>query len=314
MNPRKDGFVPPPALLWDWLAAYLFGLSPAPGTNLFWDGKYGGAIGGYGMPILSGQSLMTMLGAEISRYFHPLAIPQSVPTAFYAWALHAEYFVIGLSLAMAIWFARKERMAAVLVTGLFTVIFGMALIVARKYAGYSLLTLPWMAFLVGHAVSKIDGQFTPIGSIARRRIWRGSLAATGVLLLFMGTKAVIAQGMNPLPYVRVCHELDRIIPVGSRVLGPGQFWLSLPGRDYRDSNFLIFEKWLTNSSLHVGPALDRVQPDFIIVDEALNRLLVHYAQHGSHHTFSLVSRVQNQEPGKELLVLKVRSTQEKPPF
>jgi hypothetical protein len=89
------------------------------------------------------------------------------------------------------------------------------------------------------------------------------------------------------------------------VLGPGQFWLNLPGRDWRDSNFLIFEKWLTNSSRHVGPALDRLRPDFIVVDGALNRLMTSYVQYGPHHSFFLMDRIQDQEPGKELLVLQV---------
>lgn len=272
--------------------------------------KIWGGYWGYGMPILSGQSLLSMLGSEISRYLHPSAIPQSVPTAAYALALQAEYTVVGLSLVLALWHTRKERVEAVLVTGLLTAIFGMSLIVARKYAGYSLLTLPWMALLVGRAVSRHDAQMTTAGANARTRVWHGGLATTGVVFLFLGTKAVTAQAMHPLPYIRVCHDLERWIPAGSRVLGPGQFWLNLPGRDWRDSNFLIFEKWLTNSSRHVGPALDRIRPDFIVVDDALNRLLGHYAQRGSHHTFALVARVKDQEPGKELLLLKVHNTRE----
>jgi 4-amino-4-deoxy-L-arabinose transferase-like glycosyltransferase len=242
--------------------------------------KIWGGYWGYGMPILSGQSLLSMLGAEIARYLHPSAIPQSVPTATYAWALHTEYAVVGLSLVLAIWHARKERVEAVLVTGLLTVIFGMSLIVARKYAGYSLLTLPWMALLVGLAVSRHKEWMTTACSKERARFWRGGLAMVGIVLLLLGTKAVTAQAMNPLPYIRVCQDLEHWIPAGSRVLGPGQFWLNLPGRDWRDSNFLIFEKWLTNSSRHVGPALDRIRPDFIVVDDALNRLLGHYAQRG----------------------------------
>ncbi len=308
----------------EWVrSAYVLSLGMVCGLTVWiiscpWDEfllgwKIWGGYWGYGMPILSGQSLLTMIGAEISRYLHPPVFPQSAPSAVYSWALRAEYAVIGLSMALAVWRARKDRTEAVLVTGLLTVIFGMSLIVARKYAGYSLLTLPWMAFLVGRAVSRVETQMKTSGSNTQTRLWRGSIVAIGALLLFLGTKAVTAQAMNPLPYIRVCHDLEKQIPAGSKVLGPGQFWLSLPERDWRDSNFLIFEKWLTNSSRHVGPALDRLRPDFIVADDALNRLLAHYAQHSPQHTFSLVARVEDQEPGKALLILKVRPSNPPPP-
>lgn len=267
--------------------------------------KTWGGYWGYGMPILSGQSLLTMIGAEISRYLHPLPIPQSLPSISYTLSLQVEYAVVGFCLIVALRRARKDPVDAVMVTGLLTVIFGMSLIVARKYAGYSLLTLPWMAFLVGHTVSLLQKAGGDAGSRRRRKYGLGSFATATIVFLFFGTKAVIDQFRDPLPYLRICRQLEQRIPPGSRVLGPGQFWLNLPGCDWRDSNFLVFEKWLTNSSRHVGPALDRLRPDFIVVDGALNRLMTSYVQYGPHHSFFLMDRIQDQEPGKELLVLQV---------
>ncbi|MBK8871465.1 MAG: glycosyltransferase family 39 protein [Elusimicrobia bacterium] len=267
--------------------------------------KIWGGYWGYGLPILSRRSFLSIIGAEAIRYIHPPSIPQSVPTPYYAGTLQVEYALVALSLGFALWRSKRQRVEAVLVTGIFTVFFGMSLLVARKYAGYSLLTLPWMALLVGRAISG-DG-------IGTGRLGRSGMIAAGCALLFFGTKAVTDQAADPLPYVRTCGDLERFIPVGSRVLGPGQFWLGLPGRDWRDSNFLTFEKWLTHSTRHVGPALDRLRPEYVVVDGQLNSLLQHYVQRGALHEFSLLSRVEDQEIGKELFVLHVRPKKSGPP-
>jgi hypothetical protein len=181
----------------------------------------------------------------------------------------------------------------------------MALIVARKYAGYSLITLPWMALIVGRAISGF--------ALGTNRLGRTGLILAGCVMLFFGTKAVTDQAASPLPYIRTCRDMERFIPVGSRILGPGQFWLGMQGRDWRDSNYLIFEYWLTHSSRHVGPALDRLRPGYVVVDAPLNRLLRDYVQRGAFHEFSLLARIEDQEKGKELFVFQVHPINQGPP-
>lgn len=267
--------------------------------------KMWGGYWGYGLPILSGRSFLSIIGAEAIRYIHPPLIPQSVPTPFYARTLQVEYALVALSLSLALWRSRQKRVEAVLVTGLFTVSFGMALIVARKYAGYSLITLPWMALIVGRAISGF--------ALGTNRLGRTGLILAGCVMLFFGTKAVTDQAASPLPYIRTCRDMERFIPVGSRILGPGQFWLGMQGRDWRDSNYLIFEYWLTHSSRHVGPALDRILPKYVVVDAPLNRLLRDYVQREPFHEFSLLARIEDQEIGKELFVLQVHPKNQGPP-
>jgi hypothetical protein len=268
--------------------------------------KIWGGYWGYRLPILSGQPLLSCLASEMNRYFFPLVIPQSVPSTYFGGALRLEYAVVAASLGVAFWKARKERIDACLLTGLLTLIVGMSLIVARKYAGYTLLVLPWMSLLVGRAAANLNEAMGRGIAQLKTWVWRGGLAVIGGGAIFLGTNAVMAQAANPLPYLQTCRDLSHWIPIGSKVLGPGQFWLELKNRDWRDSNFLIFEKWMTNSSRHLGPAIDRIRPDYLVADYALIRLLATTGPNDFPHQLALVGRVKDQDPKKELIVLKVR--------
>ncbi|MBI4396625.1 MAG: hypothetical protein HY548_05990 [Elusimicrobia bacterium] len=133
------------------------------------------------------------------------------------------------------------------------------------------MLIPFWGLAIGRAAQEGFACFASSAGSRRRSMifaW-GILTALFVVTGINGFSYQARQFSRPLGYSTICEEIGKHVPKGSRALGPGQFWLGLRGLDWRDSNMLIFERWLTNSSSHVPDALARTEADYLLADRQL---------------------------------------------
>jgi len=97
-----------------------------------------------------------------------------------------------------------------------------------------------------------------------------------VLALFIVSSAIHyfrpALSNRNYNYYAVTDEIRPVIPPGARVLGLPNWYLGLADYDYRSSLGLTYYHIYNNYSLTEG--LEAIRPDYMIVDSALQGLLV----------------------------------------
>ena len=174
--------------------------------------------------------------------------------------------LLGLPLAtlMALGrFIRGEARSLLLLLGpalLFPLIF--ALLVNTKRPFYLATVAPLFALLIGWLIVTVSA-----GRVnSRRRLIPGLLISA----VFMhGAFALItlhrsaAQALPPATFFR---QLTQTLPPTGRILGPPEYWLGLPGRDYRS---LALPFLLANPRDPAAPtfaqALTTIAPDIILL-------------------------------------------------
>ena len=119
----------------------------------------------------------------------------------------------------------------------------------------------------------------------RKAIVRVGLLVLLALILAEGGSRIAlssAAARRAAPYDRYMSQIQRCIPVGSRVLGLQHYWLGLRQYDYR--TWLVPANYTYPPYYHdpmpLDAALDKVNPDVILIDPIMRRYFEAASQPG----------------------------------
>lgn len=205
-------------------------------------------------PILSFDLSRLLLSArdEVGR-FH-----------FYSNSL--DFALIGASTVLLV--VRRSKADKLLLSFIAAAIVGFVLIVGAKHDVYAILLYPFFMLIVAEAIVSLvrAGQ----GHQPSR------VFPIALLALFLVNSSVhMAQSLftgRNYDYYRITERLDDSIQPGSRVMAMPYWWLGLADHSFQSSLNLTYYHFF--QGLGMEQALSRMEPDYLIVDDGFNSLLV----------------------------------------
>ena len=148
---------------------------------------------------------------------------------------------------------------------------GFVLLVGSKTFLYPILLYPFLMIIVAAAVPYV---FSRIHRQAIKLLVPAAIITLlGVNLLTMLQNAVAFHGYD---YDAVVQRFRSVIPPGSRVMGMPEWWFGFVEDDYRSNLTLNFYNSL--NGLSFDEAVDKVRPQYFIVDNTIASLLVEEGQ------------------------------------
>jgi 4-amino-4-deoxy-L-arabinose transferase-like glycosyltransferase len=214
--------------------------------NKFW------SQGSHQLPLFNPIRLLQSLVQEIGRYH------------FFDNGL--DFALIGASAVYLAWRRRRADLNLLVFVGASLAMF--VLFVGNKNDVYAILFYPFFILMVAEALTSV---ITTASNSSQVRVF-----TLVVLILFMVNSAVHylrpAISNREYNYYSVTDQIREAIPAGARVMGLPHWYLGLPDYDYRSSLSLTYYHILNNYGLTEG--LEAIRPDYVIVDSALQGLLV----------------------------------------
>lgn len=183
------------------------------------------------------------------------------------WAL---LLVVPASVAGLVWrgLRRGDRAARVIAVPavLLPVLF--ALLLRLKLVNYTLTFLPVLA------IAAAWGLVMGVEWLRARRSWPvlGLGALLGLAVVLEGLARLISFGAYPAtPYPTFIARVHQAVPAGARVVGLHNYWFGFEDTDYR--SFVVPLAWLDPGGLPLDQGLDRLAPDFVLLDDRMESFL-----------------------------------------
>lgn len=214
--------------------------------NKFW------SQGSHQLPLFSPIRLLESLVQEVGRYH------------FFDNGL--DFALIGASAVYLVWRRRRADLNLLAFVGASLACF--VFFVGNKNDVYAILFYPFFILMVAETLASL---ITSASNSSQVRAF-----ALVVLVLFVVNSAVHyfrpAISNRNYNYYAVTDQIKQAIPEGARVMGLPNWYLGLSDYDYRSSLGLTYYHILNNYGLTQG--LEAIRPDYMIVDSALQGLLV----------------------------------------
>jgi hypothetical protein len=219
---------------------------------------------------------------EPHRYFLGLRDPAVLGRPGF-WLLVAGVPLAWLALGVV---ARRQRQRGLAWLWFLSAFFPalLAVLIRTKTFTYLISVAPLWALVLAGALAWLY-RWRPAG----RWVVAGALGVVmvqgGLSLAWMQTYANRAEPLN-----RLYAGLQRAVPPGSRVLGPGRYWLALTGCDYRSLvlPFFISNGQYTASPVSFDQAMDALAPQIVLVDLYSDEYQNNYAPRPLRHKRNLV--------------------------
>jgi 4-amino-4-deoxy-L-arabinose transferase-like glycosyltransferase len=215
-------------------------------VNKFW------SQGSHQLPLFNPIRLLESIVQEIGRYH------------FFDNGL--DFALVGASAVYLIVRRQKADRHLLVFVGASLACF--VLFVGNKNDVYAILFYPFFMLMVAEALRSL------VASAAQSTAVRVFMLT--VLLLFVVNSTIHylrpAISSRTYNYYAVTDQIRQVIPEGARVLGLPHWYLGLADYDYRSSLGLTYYHIYNKYSLTEG--LEAIRPDYVIVDSALQGLLV----------------------------------------
>ncbi len=232
---------------------------------------YFGVVAGLGGSLVlvrtfgpGGQNAMSALGLGTSHSVplfssHPLSWPLKELGRYVAYFADAQLDALLIGLAVLLAVRRRTISDRIALSWLAGAAIGMMLLVSRVFIVYLLPMAGVAALLVGRGLAEV---LELPGKWARQSV----VLTVGVMLLPVLAQAA-ARAEDPMA---LQLELREEVACG-RVLAPNQYWLA-----FRDCDFRSFDQVSHYHHVHghsIEEAMAAIQPDYLIVDESIQRKL-----------------------------------------